>query len=99
VESAIGRNQRRIGRKVEMNKVIPLTKNHKDYEDVPDGIKWAIPIHECLEKPEVKERSRRLEEESKRRVKKVIINQSIELSVNTDLKSCQLGTPLPELKK
>jgi hypothetical protein len=53
-----------------MSKVLPLSKNYKDYEDVPDGLKWAIPIHECLEKPEVKERSRRLEEESKKRVKK-----------------------------
>jgi hypothetical protein len=25
-----------------MSKVLPLTKNHKDYEDVPDGLKWAI---------------------------------------------------------
>lgn len=70
VDSAIGRKWRKIGRKVEMNKVIPLTKNQKNYEDVPDGLKWAIPIHECLEKPEVKERSRRLEEESKKRVMK-----------------------------
>lgn len=53
-----------------MAKVLPLSKNHKDYEDVPDGLKWAIPIHECLEKPEVKERSRRLEEESKDRVER-----------------------------
>lgn len=51
-----------------MSKIIPLTKNHKNYDDVPDSLKWAIPIHECLEKPEVKECSRRLLEESKRRV-------------------------------
>lgn len=37
-----------------MSKVIPLTKNHKNYEDVPDTLKWALAIHECLEKPEVK---------------------------------------------
>lgn len=53
-----------------MNKIIPLTKNHKEYEDVPDRLKWAIPIHECLERPEVIEASRRLEAESKKRVKK-----------------------------
>lgn len=53
-----------------MNKVIPLTKNHKDYEEVPDGLKWAIPIHECLEKPEVKEASHRLEQESKNKIEK-----------------------------
>jgi hypothetical protein len=51
-----------------MSKVIPLAKNHKNYDDVPDSLKWAIPIHECLESPEVKERSRKLEEESKKRV-------------------------------
>lgn len=55
-----------------MNKVLPLTKNHKNYDDVPDSLKWAIPIHECLEKPEVKEASRRLEEESKARVEQEI---------------------------
>lgn len=53
-----------------MSKIIPLSKNHKNYDDVPDGLKWAIPIHECLESPEVKERSRRLEEEAKLRVEK-----------------------------
>ena len=60
-----------------MSKVIPLTKNPKQYEDVPDGLKWAIPIHECLESPEVKERSRRLEEESKVRVSKEIRKKKI----------------------
>lgn len=55
-----------------MNKVLPLTKNHKKYNDVPDSLKWAIPIHECLEKPEVKQASRRLEEESKARVEQEI---------------------------
>lgn len=63
-----------IGRKnqrnFKMSKVIPLTKNHKNYEDVPDGLKWALPIHECLEKSEVKERSQRLEQESKLKVVK-----------------------------
>ncbi len=62
-----------------MNKVIPLTKNHKDYEDVPDGLKWAIPIHECLEKPEIQESSRRLEEESKARAAKEIRKKEFSL--------------------
>lgn len=53
-----------------MSKVIPLTKNHKNYDDVPDGLKWAIPIHECLESPEVKEASKRSDEASKARVQK-----------------------------
>ncbi len=43
---------------VQMSRVIPLSKNYKDYEDVPDGLKWAIPIHECLERLEVKEASK-----------------------------------------
>lgn len=53
-----------------MSKVIPLTKNHKNYENVPDTLKWALPIHECLEKPEVIEASKRREAESKKRVEK-----------------------------
>lgn len=71
-----------------MSKVIPLTKNHKNYDDVPDGLKWAIPIHECLESPEVKEASRRLEQESKARVeleirenKKTTIRSTLSLIV------------------
>ncbi|GEM_PF-5293632 len=55
-----------------MNKVLPLTKNHKNYDDVPDSLKWAIPIHECLEKPEVKEASHRLEQQSKNKIEKEI---------------------------
>ena len=51
-----------------MSKVIPLTKKHKNYEDVPDTLKWALPIHECIESLEVQEASRRLEAESKMRV-------------------------------
>ncbi len=62
-----------------MSKVLPLSKNHKDYEDVPDGLKWAIPIHECLEKPEVKARSKRLEEESKRRVASEFLEMKMSL--------------------
>lgn len=52
------------------SKILPLTKKHKQYDDVPDGLKWAIPIHECLEKPEVKARSQRLEVEAKIKVEK-----------------------------
>lgn len=51
-----------------MAKVLPLTKNHKKYNEVPDNLKWTIPIHECLESPEVKQRSQKLEEEAKRKV-------------------------------
>ena len=65
-----------------MSKVVPLSKNHKNYDDVPDSLKWAIPIHECLESPEVKERSRRLEEESKARVEKEFRKKKITLIEN-----------------
>lgn len=53
-----------------MAKILPLTKNHKNYDGVPDGLKWAIPIHECLEAPEVKQRSKQLEDEAKIKVEK-----------------------------
>ncbi len=62
-----------------MSKVIPLTKNHKNYEDVPDGLNWAIPIHECLEKTEVQEASRRLEAESKLRVENEFRKKKIKI--------------------
>lgn len=45
-----------------------------EYADTPDSLRWALPIHECLEKPEVKEQSKRLREESKRRVAKKSAN-------------------------
>lgn len=66
-----------------MSKVLPLSKNHKDYKDVPDGLKWAIPIHECLEKPDVKARSKRLEEESKMKIE----GELMELNRPTHLES------------
>jgi hypothetical protein len=62
-----------------MSKIIPLTKNHKNYDDVPDGLKWAIPIHECLEKPEVKEASHRLEQQSKNKIEKEFLKKQIKL--------------------
>lgn len=31
-----------------MGKVLGLTKNNDQYEDVPDDLKWAIPLHEHL---------------------------------------------------
>jgi hypothetical protein len=37
-----------------------------EYVDVPDGLKWALPIHECLEKPEVKARCKQFQEASKK---------------------------------
>lgn len=62
-----------------MSKIIPLTKNHKNYDDVPDSLKWAIPIHECLESPEVKEASRKAVEQSKLRVEKELRKKKIKV--------------------
>lgn len=45
-------------------------KPQKNYKNVPEGLMWAIPIHECLEKPEVKAESKRLQAESLARITK-----------------------------
>ncbi len=37
-----------------MGKVLGLTKNNEKYADVPDRLKWAIPIHESVSRPEIK---------------------------------------------
>jgi hypothetical protein len=37
-----------------MGKVLGLTRNNAKYQNVPDKLKWAIPIHECVSRPEVK---------------------------------------------
>ena len=52
-----------------MSKVIPFSKNHKKYENVPDGLKWAVPIHECVTRSEVQHQSKMLE---------VLVNQKID---------------------
>jgi len=52
------------------SKVVPLSKNHNSYEDIPDGLKWAVPIHECLDRPEVVERGQRLQMEAKKKVER-----------------------------
>jgi len=44
-----------------MGKLIPLTKNHKTYENIPEGLRWAIPIHEAVSRPEVKRQAKFLE--------------------------------------
>ena len=31
-----------------MRKVLGLTQNNARYRDVPEGLMWAIPIHECI---------------------------------------------------
>lgn len=36
-----------------MGKVLGLTKNNDQYEDVPDDLKWAVPLHEHFNSPEM----------------------------------------------
>ncbi len=51
-----------IGRVVEsMGKVLGLTKNNHKYKNVPDKLKWAIPIHEAISRPEVINQGKALE--------------------------------------
>ncbi len=61
------------------SKVVPLSKNHKDYEDVPDGLKWAVPIHECLQRPEVVEEGKNLQERAKKKVERELCSQKIKI--------------------
>lgn len=44
-----------------------------------DALKWALPIHECLEKPQVQEASHRLAVEAKRRVENEFRKQNIKI--------------------
>ncbi len=37
-----------------------------EYSDVPDGLKWALPIHESVNKPEETQRQKRVREEAKK---------------------------------
>ncbi len=41
-----------------MGKVLGFSKRNLKYADIPDGLKWAISIHECLNLPDVIEASR-----------------------------------------
>lgn len=40
-----------------------------EYADVPDGLTWALPIHESVNKPEEVQRQKRLHEEVKSKIK------------------------------
>ncbi len=44
--------------KAPVGKVLGLTLNNAKYQNVPDKLKWAIPIHECVSRPEVKRQSK-----------------------------------------
>ena len=38
-----------------MGEVLGLTMNNDQYADVPDDLKWAIPLHEHLTSPAIQE--------------------------------------------
>jgi hypothetical protein len=57
-----------------IGKVLGLTKNNDQYEDVPDELKWAIPLHEYLTSPQVQEYFK---------VRKVLSEQRVEREVNS----------------
>jgi len=44
-----------------MSNVLGLTKNNHKYKNVPDKLKWAIPIQECVSRPEVVRQGKMLE--------------------------------------
>lgn len=62
-----------------MGKVLGITKNNKDYKDIPDNLKWAIPIHEATETPEYKADCKRVREEAERMAKKIIARKRLNL--------------------
>jgi hypothetical protein len=37
-----------------------------EYADTPDGLRWALPIHECISRPEEVQRQKRVQEEAKK---------------------------------
>lgn len=45
----------------EIGKVLGFTKQNEKYQNVPDKLKWAIPIHEAVSRPEVKRQGKLLE--------------------------------------
>ncbi len=44
-----------------MSKLIPFSKNHQNYKNVPDALMWAVPIHEAISCPEVTRQAKFLE--------------------------------------
>ena len=63
-----------------MGKVLGLTKNNDQYEDVPDDLKWAIPLHEHLTSPEMKKWFDERKAQSEQRVEKEISSLQKEAS-------------------
>ena len=44
-----------------MSNVIPFSKKKSKYDGIPTGLRWAIPIHEAVSRPEVKRTGKLLE--------------------------------------
>ena len=55
-----------------MVKVLGLTKNNDQYEDVPDELKWAIPLHEHLTSPPIQTYFNRRKALSEQRVQRQV---------------------------
>lgn len=52
-----------------MGKVLGLSVNNDKYKDVPDSLKWAIPLHEHLSSPQACAEAKRLEREAEARTR------------------------------
>ncbi|MBX7232060.1 MAG: hypothetical protein K1X29_08235 [Bdellovibrionales bacterium] len=63
-----------------MGKVLGLTKNNDQYEDVPDELKWAIPLHEHLTSPKMQKWFDERKAQSEQRVEKELSNLQREAS-------------------
>ena len=59
-----------------MSNVVSLTKNHKDYEDVPDELKWAVPLYEHLTSPEMKKWFNERQAQAEQRVENEITDRN-----------------------
>ncbi len=51
-----------------MAKILGLSKNNDKYANVPDALKWAIPLHEWVTRPEALAEAQAMTESSKKRV-------------------------------
>lgn len=52
-----------------MGKVLGLSTNNTKYTDVPDSLKWAIPLHEWISSPQMSADARRLDREADARIR------------------------------
>lgn len=51
---------------ISSSKVLGFTKNNDKYVNVPDSLKWAIPIHEAVTSPESLAKAKAVEDRVKR---------------------------------